>query len=227
MRLQERAAQVFFPPRCVFCGAVVAHGTCVCPACLAKAPRVEEPTCPTCGRGMAFCCCHKKKYAFSACAAPFYYEGAVRQGIANLKFHGRQSEARGFASLAFPAAQRVVRLEPPADLVTAVPVSRRGMRERGYNQSALFGRTLAGLLDLPYAELLAKPFDIKPQHTCGGTERWGNVFGAFSVRGDICGRHLLLADDVMTTGATLNECARVLLLAGAADVRCVVIACVR
>ncbi|MFT8887695.1 MAG: double zinc ribbon domain-containing protein [Ethanoligenens sp.] len=226
MNLRDRIVDALFPKRCVFCGTVVPQGASACPVCLEKAPCVEEPICPACGRGKAFCTCHHRTYAFTGCAAAFYYEGVVKTGIARLKFHGHQSAAHGFAALALSAARRVT-AATPVDLVTAVPLSRRGMRERGYNQSALFGHALANLLALPYAETLEKPFHTKPQHTCGGVERWGNVFGAFTVRGDVCGKQVLLADDILTTGATLHECARMLLLAGAADVRCVTIACVR
>lgn len=225
MSLLERAAGVLFPARCVFCGAVVPAGMSVCPNCAEKAPRVEEPVCPACGRGKAFCAC-RRKFAFSACAAAYYYEDAVKQGIARLKFHGHQNAAAGFAALALPAARRIT-ADGAVDLITAVPLSCNGMRKRRYNQSALFARALAGHLGLPYAETLQKPFDTKPQHTCGGTERWGNVFGAFAVRSDVRSKRILLADDILTTGATLHECARILMLAGAADVRCITVACVR
>ncbi|ADU26337.1 ComF family protein [Ethanoligenens harbinense] len=225
MSLLERVAGVLFPARCVFCGAVVPQGTFACPACAGKAPRVEEPVCSGCGRGKAFCAC-RRSFAFSACAAAYYYEDAVKRGIARLKFHGHPGVAAGFAALALPAARRVT-ADAAVDLVTAVPLSRKGLRARGYNQSTLFARALAGHLTLPYAETLQKPFDTKPQHTCGGTERWGNVFGAFAVCTDVQGKRILLADDILTTGATLHECARILMLAGAADVRCIAVACVR
>lgn len=226
MSLWEHLFDALFPARCVFCGTVIPPHTFACPACAAKAHRVEEPTCIHCGRGKAFCTCHHRAYAFSACAVPYYYEDIVKTGIARFKFYGHQNAADGFAALAFPAVQRMT-ASTPVDLVTAVPLSRRGLRERGYNQSARFGRALAKLLTLPYAETLQKPFDTKPQHTCGGTERWGNVFGAFTVSTDVRGKRLLLADDILTTGATLHECARMLQLAGAEKVYGAAIACVR
>lgn len=226
MSLREHLLGALFPARCVFCGAVIPQHTFACPACTAKAPCVKEPVCTHCGRGKAFCTCRHHTYAFSACAVPYYYEDVVKTGIARFKFYGHQNAANGFAALAFPAVQRMT-ANTPVDFVTAVPLSRRGLRERGYNQSARFGRALAERLVLPYAETLQKPFDTKPQHTCGGTERWGNVFGAFTVSADVRGKRLLLADDILTTGATLHECARALLLAGADEVCCAAIACVR
>lgn len=222
----EALLGTLFPARCVFCGAVVPRGQATCPACAAAAARVEGPLCPRCGRGRAFCRCRGRRFAFFAVAAPFYYEGVVRQGVARFKFHGRRAAAAGFAGLSLPAIHSVFADAPVFDAVTSVPLSRAGLARRGYNQSALFARALAGRLGLPYAELLAKPVDVRPQHTCDAEERWGNVFGAFVPKGEVRGR-LLLADDILTTGATLHECARMLRLAGASDVGCAVIACVR
>lgn len=226
MSLRERLLTALFPARCVFCGAVIPQGTFACPACAEKAPRVEEPVCMHCGRGKAFCTCRHHTYAFSACAVPYYYENVVKQGLARYKFYGHPRAANGFAAFALPTVQRLMESRT-IDLVTAVPLSRRGLRKRGYNQSERYGRALAAFLMLPYAETLQKPFDTKPQHTCGGIERWGNVFGAFTVSADVRDKRLLLADDILTTGATLNECARILLLAGAREVCCTAIACVR
>lgn len=226
MKIRERLWDVLFPTRCVFCGTVIPQGSAACPSCAKKAPRVEEPICLHCGRGKDFCSCHGRIYAFSACAAAYYYEGVVKTGIARYKFRGHQSAAAGFAALALPAVSRMT-TGRTIDLVTAVPLSQRGRRERGYNQSEQFGRELAKRMELPYTETLVKPFDTKPQHTCGGTERWGNVFGAFAAASNVKGKHLLLVDDIFTTGATLHECSRILQLAGTEDVCCAVIACVR
>lgn len=227
MSVWKHLLGALFPARCAFCGAVIPQHTCACPACAAKAPRVEEPVCNRCGRGKAFCTCHHHTYAFSACTVSYYYEDVVKTGIARFKFYGHPHAAESFAALALPAVQRMAVKMPPFDLVTAVPLSRRGLQERGYNQSALFGRALAKQLALPYAETLQKPFATKPQHTCGGTERWGNIFGAFTASADVRGKRLLLVDDILTTGATLHECARVLQLAGAKEICCAAIACVR
>ncbi len=209
MSLLGQIAESVFPPRCVFCGAILPRGEHACASCLAAAPRTEGLFVPQ-GRP-------HRAFAFSACAVPFYYDGPVKTGIRRLKFHGHPSAARGFASLCLPALQTLQK-KSAFDLVTAVPLSRREMRSRGYNQAALFGQAVSGLLAIPYEETLAKPCDIKPQHDCGGAERWGNVFGAFTVCKDIKERRVLLADDVITTGATLNECAKMLRLAGASEV---------
>ena len=133
-----------------------------------------------------------------------YTVGMATQGLANyLK--------KNFAGVQF-------------DFVCCVPLSESSLKRRGYNQSALLAKEIAKELGMPFEEkLLSRPFQGKEQKTLGGIERFGGVIGAFDCAENKITENaaVLLCDDISTTGATLNECAKLLLLRGADKVYCV------
>jgi competence protein ComFC len=217
---------LIFPRRCPFCGSAVAHDEQVCGHCAEKLPFVTGEICPRCGRGREFCRCAAQDFEFERCAAPFYYEGVVRRGIINFKFHARQSSASAFAFFTAKTVKREF-AGVDFDFVSCVPLTRAELKKRGFNQSEIFARALAGELSLPYRETLVKPHDVSPQRTLPARQRCDNVAGAFSAAPLLKGGRILLVDDVVTTGATLSECARELKLSGAKSVYCAVIACVK
>ncbi|NLJ30660.1 MAG: ComF family protein [Clostridiales bacterium] len=204
-------ADLLFPPRCALCGAVVPFGVSVCPACEKECVRVD-----TCRRiDLA------ENGKTISCMVPYRYDGKVREAIIRFKFYGQTRSAdffgRQIAGL-FPDAPRF-------DFVTAVPISKERRRTRGYNQSELVARRAAGRLALPYREVLIKTIDNREQHKLDRKERRGNVKGVYRAAGggSLQGASVLLIDDIVTTGATLGECAKVLLHAGAKSVRCAAI----
>jgi len=146
----------------------------------------------------------------------------VRELIHRFKFRGKWALAKPMAGYLARAAEHL----PPSDLVSWVPVSRARLRTRGYDQSKLLAQETAGLLWLPPVETLCKPRDVPTQNTLtDGASRRKNVSGAFrALPGAVEDRHVLLVDDVFTSGATLEECVRMLCEAGAASVRCAVFA---
>ena len=217
---------LFFPERCAFCGMVTSAGEHTCTQCKSDLPVVSGIICKTCGCEKVFCSCKKKHFEFNCCLAPFYYEGIAKRGVLRYKFGNKQSSVRAFAIYAAEIIRREYFAEH-FDFVTAVPMSKAEFRNRGFNQSEAFGIALAKELTLEFRKVLSKPFDTKPQRSCSATNRWGNVFGTFSVTSSLDGKRVLLVDDIMTTGATLNECAKMLKLAGATEVFCTVIASVK
>ncbi|HEX3027010.1 MAG TPA: ComF family protein [Clostridia bacterium] len=224
----RRVLAILFPERCAFCGSVISPGRKACAACEGQLPFVTGEICLNCGRAKTFCVCGHKKREYSGCVVPFYYEGPAKKGIRRLKYSRRVSVAPALAGYAAPV---IVRKFGGADFdfVTFVPMSTREKKSRGFNQSELFASALARMLDLPCLDVMTKPFENRPQHDCAETERWGNVFGAFEVRegSAVEGKTILLCDDVVTTGATLNECAKMLRLSGAKKVFCSAAACVK
>ena len=111
------------------------------------------------------------------------------------------------------------------DSVAAVPMHRRKLRERGYNQAELLGRALASRAGIGFkADLLAKTANRLPQSTLPKEQRKANVRDAFAASGDCSGMSVLLVDDICTTGETLQACARVLRRAGAARICALVVA---
>lgn len=225
LKFFESVISLIFPQRCPFCGAPAPVGERVCKSCAQELPLVPENTCPHCGEPWNKCVC-TGNFAFVRCAAPFYYRDTVKQAIYRFKFFGRQGCAPVFALYAAKAVANTYR-NIKFDCVTGVPLTKTELRLRGYNQSELFGRSLAKELHLKYKELLIKPHDVPPQRKQKRTDRLKNVLGAFCASRSMSGECVLLVDDIMTTGATLNECAKALKKAGAGKVYCAVIACVK
>lgn len=157
--------------------------------------------------------------------APFDYGGALANAIHRFKYVPR-------ADLARPLGDLLVRGVPdavarPPDLVVPVPLHPARLVERGFNQAALLARPVARRLGARLGpRLLERVRDTPRQAQLDRVRRATNLVGAFRVRGDVAGRHVLLVDDVRTTGATLTECARALRSAGAGRVTTLVLAAV-
>lgn len=219
---------IFFPRRCVFCARVIAPAVASCSPCAQSVARVDAPVCRLCGRGKDYCLCDKHKPFYSGLFSPFYYESSVRRCIHNFKFRDARSNAE------FLADEMVLAIEQEQsqhfDIVVCVPLSKKSLRQRGYNQSALLAQRIAEKLNTPFsAKALVKICETPAQHSVDASMRRGNLVGAFEVPDPslINGAEVLLCDDVATTGSTLNECAKMLMLAGAAGVWCVTAAVTR
>ncbi len=204
----NRLCRLVYPPRCPYCQRVL---TC------------EESWCPSCRELLGGQDGVRSLPGPLLCAYSFVYKGCPRDAVLRYKFYGRKEYAHAFAVRGQESVQRHL---PYASfsVVTCVPLSRARRKERGYNQAELYARELAKLLDAPYEELLRKDCENRIQHSLGRDERSRNVQGVYSPQGAIAGRGILLCDDIVTSGATLRECARVLLENGAKQVCCVVIA---
>lgn len=179
----------------------------------------DADRCPFCGKEGGFCggCrTELKKQRIEDDVAAFQYDGIVHDLIHRLKFRGKAYLAAPMADLMEEA------LDLRGDLITCVPLHPIRKRERGYNQSELIARRLSELTDIPYAPLLIKIRNTTPQSMLKThAERVNNIRDAFRLKNDpdLTGKHILLADDVFTTGATAAECTALLRSAGAASVR--------
>jgi ComF family protein len=218
-RAAQAVLDVLFPPRCVACGE---QGAFLCRACRETMPRALPPRCPSCWqperRGEMCGRCAQARPAFAGARSLYLYEGAVREAVHALKYNHLSGLARPMAEVmaGYLEAEAL-----PVDLVVPVPLFGRRQRLRGYNQSALLARELSRLGGLPLAERgLARRRNTPPQARSVDAEaRRRNVAGAFAAdRRRVEGRRVLLIDDVMTTGATLDACAQALRQAGAASV---------
>lgn len=208
-RLSGRAMDALYPVKCPFCGAVMGRAT-DCDVC-----RDDLPRCDTFIAGAGF----------GRAAAPLWYTGRVRAAITAFKFKGKTGGVRTFgAMMAQTAAEQY---SGAFDTITWVPISRKRLRKRGYDQTRLLAAALCVDWHVEPLELLEKTVDNAPQSEC--TSRAGrraNVLGVYRVTDPsaVQGRRILLVDDIFTTGATLSEAARVLKDAGAADVMCLTLA---
>lgn len=224
-QIKEAAADLFFPRRCPLCGALIQHNERICSRCAKDMEFIRRPVCGKCGRPSGTCGCGRERFAFTRNVSPLVYTRAAKRGIHRMKFRNVPSACRYFGLL----MANVVRLEYlDADLrfdcVIGVPMYPEEQRERGYNQANLLAETVASELELPYsARVLVKYRRNHRQHTLSLTERRKNIKDVFRVARPeaVEGKTVLLCDDVTTSGSTLNECALILLNAGAKAVYCV------
>jgi ComF family protein len=151
-------------------------------------------------------------YDYARAAA--LYEGGLRDALHAFKFGGRRALAGPLGDLA--AEQCVGSLPDGIDALVPVPLARERERERGFNQAALLARRIGQRLAAPTrAGWLVRTRATRPQSDLSAAERRANVRGAFRACEVVAGRHVLLIDDILTTGATLDACARALRAAGA------------
>ena len=199
---------LLFPPKCAFCGRVGVRG--VCGACERTLPRAELPL--------------REGKGYGKCAVPLKYEGQVREALLRYKFRGGRGAASGFGQLLGPCVAE--ELGGTFDTVTYAPVSAKRRAERGYDQAYLLARETARLWDVNPLTLLRKTRDNPPQSGLDAGQRRINVVGVYEPCDPekITGKRVLLIDDILTTGSTLSECARVLRGAGAAAVVCACLA---
>ena len=200
---------LLFPPRCAFCGEHGVHG--VCAACEKALPWCDTP--------------YHERTGIGTCVAPLRYEGTVRESLLRFKFRGGRGSAEGYGKI---LAQCVAEnFNGQFDLVTYVPVSEQRRRERGYDQTLLLAREMCRAWDVSPVTLLRKTRHTPAQSALKTPEeRRANVLGVYEAINTekIAPARILLVDDILTTGATLCECVRVLKEAGAKRVLCATLA---
>lgn len=208
--LPDRIAALLFPTKCICCGKVTDMCVYLCDEC-----RKRLSDCRT--KRTKIVSYYGTKYAIHA---PFYYTSAASSAVKRLKFAFAPDNAKPMGEM---CAQKASKLrDTDFDIVAAVPMTPCAVRERGYNQSLLIAKSAAAALGVPLdAHALKKIRENKRQHTLTGLERRENVRGVYAADKSVSGKHVLLIDDVTTTGATLCECAECLLSAGAMKVTCI------
>ncbi len=220
MRSVARALDVFLPPSCGACGL---PGDPVCDGCRCALATLPPPWCGGCGHPVPI-----PARRCPACVGPLAgarqavaYDGPVPALFAALKDRGRRDVADPLAAV---VAARVPR--PPAgSWLVPVPIGRRRLAERGFNQAALLAGSLARQWSLPVADVLVRAREDGSQRGSARSERARRAAGAFAIAmGATAPRKPVLVDDVHTTGATLGACARVLARAGAEGAAAVCVA---
>jgi len=204
------------PASCLLCG-TDSRDTLLCPACASDLPALSGAQCPQCAEptthGERCGACLKTPPHFDRTVAAFRYDFPVDRIIHALKY-GHQ-----LAVAAWLAERLAAGLPKGEELIVALPLHNERLRERGFNQSVEIARTLGKRLGRPvdYTSL-QRTRATPPQADLPLQERQRNVRGAFECVADFSGKPILLIDDVMTTGSTVNEAARVLKLHGASRV---------
>ena len=229
----DAVVSVFFPAGCRICNELLVRASRVpfCEECLASFEAPPEKKCEVCGQALAWMtpregeplvcrACQQKTYAFERARSYGIYDGALVRAILLLKWERIEPLGGWFAErlgeVVLGAGEAMA-----ADVVVPVPLHRDRERQRGYNQAGLISKPLARKLDLPHEAVLLMRTRPRPdKQVLSLEERWESVRGAFATRpgSQVDNKRVLLVDDVMTTGATLDACARALLESGAKSV---------
>ncbi len=196
MNIIKNIIAAFLPNRCPFCNKVLEPELNYCKKCEKEFPQFAI-----------------KSFAKGgvACISPFFYQGKFKDSVKLLKFKDYTQFAK---PLAIPLANSITKYADKVnyDYITYVPMHKKGLNERGYNQAQLLANEVSKILNIPCTELLIKHKENKPQHHCKGNERVSNVKGVYKVISPekIKDKNILIIDDIITTGNTLGECCRVL-----------------
>jgi len=207
----DRLLDVVFPKRCAGCGS---GAWPFCQPCHAGLTALTPPWCLRCGFPSARdvpTCRQCPPPEIDVARAPFLFRGPARRAVHRLKFSGWRAVAEALG-------EAMATVSPwPADAVTWVPLSRRRLAERGFDQARALAVVVGRATSVPVTPLLVRTAATAPQARRGGPERREAMAGVFRVVGRAPPR-VLLVDDVLTTGATSAACARALRAAGAAEV---------
>ena len=204
MQFLSAVLDLLFPPKCVFCRSLV--GKCGSP-------------CNNCKK-LPFTTDIVKGEYFDICVSPLRFEGEVRESIHRFKFNGAQQYADTYGRI---LARRIFEISDNLkyDIISWPPLSRVRLRERGYDQAMLLAQAVAREFDESVTQTLVKTKNAPAQSGISGIDaRASNISGAYEAFNPdlFAGKCVLLVDDVVTTGSTLDECAKVLLTAGAAKI---------
>lgn len=223
-------SNVIFPPQCLGCAEILHQSDdhIFCPACEEKINFISGSICNICGTTFPdspaeshLCgeCLEKRPYFFCS-RAVFRYENIILKAIHQFKY--KRNIARGEILASFMADFSFPDIEFSGySLIIPVPLHIKRLRERGFNQSLVLARSLGEKRQIPVDfSLLRRHKYALTQTASNKKERKKNIQGAFEVssKGNITGKNILLVDDVYTTGATVNECSKTLIKAGAQKV---------
>jgi ComF family protein len=224
-KFKRIALDLLFPQWCIGCGR---EGNYICDHCRRSLTSISPPVCPRCGkpqRDEKLCpACANGNTGIDGIRAPFLFEGVIRRAIHELKYRNLRALASPLADLLY----EYLRGNPvPGEFLVPVPLHRKRLKERGYNQSALLAKQLGKLTGLPVVDdgLLRQHHTAPQARTASVDERRKNVINAFSSPvGKLTKKRVILVDDVTTSGATLNACAEALKSSGVTSVRGLVMA---
>ena len=206
MKLTDRLLDLVYPPKCPFCGKILErYEDGMCLRCRSILPWTAEQ-----GRQVDFC---------ESCLSPLWYRDGVRKAVHRYKFLRGRMHSRLLGTLMAQCFHD--RWGEPVDVVVWVPLSPKRLKRRGYDQAELLARRAAEELGLPVLDALVKVRETSVQSSISREPaRRANVLGAYETRpeADLKGKRVVLVDDVVTSGATLSECAACLRMAGAESV---------
>lgn len=207
MKIFDLIAHLLYPWKCVFCESVL-KDTDICRECEEKLPYTVGDSA-------------MQKFPFiDKCVSPLYYKDKVRASVHRYKFGGCSAYSRRYAALMSDCVENNLDCRS-IDVISWIPLSKKRLRQRGYDQARLLAEEIAAKTGLPCRQLLQKVKNNSAQSlTRDAKQRRENVAGVYALDdgADVSGLRILLVDDVVTTGATMSEAARILRKAGAKSV---------
>lgn len=207
MKILDLIAHLLYPWKCVFCESVL-NDTDICRECEEKLPYTVGDSA-------------MQKFPFiDKCVSPLYYKDKVRASVHRYKFGGCSAYSRRYAALMSDCVENNLDCRS-IDVISWIPLSKKRLRQRGYDQARLLAEEIAAKTGLPCRQLLQKVKNNSAQSlTRDAKQRHENVAGVYALDdgADVSGLRILLVDDVVTTGATMSEAARILRKAGAKSV---------
>jgi ComF family protein len=233
-RLFSALGTLCFPPHCAACCIATAPDIYLCDGCASKARRIEAPFCERCSQPFdgaitqSFSCsnCSGREVHFECAVAPYRSHGVVRDFVHAFKYQRQLHLRRSLGAWLAEALDDPRIAGRPFDALVPVPLHHIRFREREFNQAEELARQVSKKAGVPVTNALRRVRYTTTQTKLVRSERMENLRGAFRVRqnAEVKGRHIVLVDDVFTTGSTVEECSRMLLRAGAASVRVITVA---
>jgi competence protein ComFC len=230
----EGIGSLLYPPHCALCGADLNYGEYLCPGCRGQALRIKPPFCQTCSQPFdgeitaEFSCanCSHRRVHFDCAAVRYRSRGIVRELLHRFKYQNEFYLRHPLSEWLQENLDDSRLRYPPIDALVPVPLHAVRQREREFNQAEALATMLASKSSLRVQNCLVRIVNTTSQTRLDRTERMENLHNAFRLRKNqqVYSMHLVLVDDVFTTGSTVDECARVLKKAGAASVRAITVA---
>lgn len=219
----DRFVSLLFPKGCVLCGKAVDYDNLICQSCVPERPLDIKAICPRCAKEQESCVCAPREsgqWAFEGAVSALLYQGKTRQAILRLK---ETPDRRIKSFFAQEMARTFRELYPDFyfDFITEVPMHPQRLEKRGFNQAELLAAEVSPLLKIPHRmRVLACTNEIgQQQHNLTLEERFAAAMNRYILQiRTVADKHILLIDDVLTTGATADACAKQLLSGGAANV---------
>ena len=223
MNIIEKCLGVLYPQTCCFCGKISKEY--ICKDCIEKITYIEEPVCKKCGKPIRYeeaeYCgdCAKTVFSYEQGKSIWLHTDAVRWSVYQFKYHNRRIFGKFYAQELFRIYGKWIR-ENNINVIIPIPLHKKRQRNRGYNQSEIVARELGKLLRLPVnTKAVVRARNTKPQKELSHKERYHNLKEAFHVTKHWKGeRHVLLIDDIYTTGNTIDSMAKLLRQKGAEKV---------
>lgn len=225
LKFKNKSVEFIYPRRCISCESIFefSEEEFICFKCSEKFKNLKSKRCQKCGRvinrdGKCRICNEKGNIYFDKGFSVFIYKGEIRESVKRFKYSGLYRYGDVYGKIMRDFAKN--NIEMKYDYITGVPLHISKFISRGYNQSDILARFLGKAFGIESKSLLKRVKNTKPQNNMDRLNRRKNIKNAFKMKknAEVKGKDILIVDDIFTTGATINECAKVLKRAGARKV---------